>query len=223
MPVWAQAEQAANSAAPLSVRAYWHNPSHKVAEFYLKDAKGGVAALNLLSDEIGGKQQTTPVDGLLVLYSTPTVDPKHPQVGIAASVAVPKNLKRAIVMIVPGKANSTPAWRMLLMDDSLAAFPKSESRVVTLTTLETVIEAGEHKLFCKPGSITAVPPVKTLNEYRMAQTNLYYKKNQSWIAFNECKMKYLDVFRQVFIVYHSPESTTPELTILVDQIPAPPK
>ena len=53
----------------------------------------------------------------------------------------------------------------------------------------------------------------------MAQTNFYYKKNGSWITFSECKMKYLDEFRQIFIVYGRPGGTAPELTTLIDQIP----
>ena len=141
---------------------------------------------------------------------------------VAASAAVPKNMKRAIVIIVPAPANTKPAYRMVLLDDSLAAFPKGESRILSLVPLETAMQAGEHKLPCKPGAITSVPPVKKLDPYNMAQTDFYYKKNGSWIAFSECRMKYLDVFRQIFIVHGRPGGTAPELTTLIDQIPRPP-
>ena len=130
-------------------------------------------------------------------------------------------MKRAVAIIVPAPENVKPAYRMVLIDDSPEAFPKGESRILSLVPLETAIETGEHKLPCKPGAITGVPPVKRLDTYNMAQTNFYYKKNGSWIAFSECRMKYLDEFRQIFIVHGRPGGTAPELTTLIDQIPRP--
>ena len=217
----AHAREAAPAAAPLGVRAFLIDPAHPAAELYLRDTTGDVVKLSLASMELGKTQQTVPVDGALVLFNTATFDPKNPQPAVAASIAVPKNMKRAIVIIVPAPANATPAYRMVLIDDSPAAFPQGESRILSLAPLETAMEAGEHKLPCKPGAVTPAPPVKKLDPYNMAQTNFYYKRNSSWIAFSECRMKYLDAFRQVFVVYMIPGSTAPVLTTLVDQAPRP--
>ena len=217
----AYSQEAKSSAPPLSVRAYLLDPSHPVAELYLKDAKGDIVRLNLAPGEIGKAQSTVPVDGSLVLFNTATVDPKNPQPAIAASVAVPKNMQRAIAIVIPAPANSEPARRIILIDDSSSAFPKGESRILSLVPLETAVEAGEHKFPCKPSAITRIPAVKKLDAYNMAQTNFYYKKNGSWIVFSECRMKYLDAFRQVFLVYPSPGGTAPLLTTLIDQIPKP--
>lgn len=217
----AHAQQAAPDAAPLGVRAFLIDPAHHAAELYLRDTTGDVVKLSLASMELGKTQQTVPAHGSLVLFNTATFDPKNPQPAVAASATVPKDMKRAIVIIVPAPADVKPAYRMVLIDDSPAAFPQGESRILSLVPLETAMEAGEHKLPCKPGAITPAPPVKRLDPYNMAQTNFHYKKNGSWIAFSECKMKYLDAFRQVFIVYMIPGSTAPVLTTLVDQAPRP--
>jgi hypothetical protein len=217
----AHAQEAVPAGAPLGVRAFLIDPTHPAAELYLRDTTGDVVKLSLASMELGITQQTVPVNGSLVLFNTATFDPENPQPAVAASIAVPKNMKRAIVIIVPAPANATPAYRMVLIDDSPAAFPTGESRILSMVRLETAMEAGEHKLPCKSGAITPAPPVKKLDPYNMAQTNFYYKRNGSWIAFSECRMKYLDVFRQVFIVYMIPGSTAPVLTTLVDQAPRP--
>ena len=217
----ADAREAPPHAPPLGVRAFLIDPARPAAELYLRDTTGDVVKLSLASMELGKTQQTVPVDGALVLFNTATFDPKNPQPAVAASITVPKNMKRAIVIIVPAPADVKPTYRMVLIDDSPAAFPQGESRILSLVPLETAMEAGEHKLPCKPGATTPAPPVKRLDPYNMAQTNFYYKKNGSWIAFSECRMKYLDAFRQVFIVYMIPGSTAPLLTTLVDQAPRP--
>ena len=211
----------AQEAARLGVRAFLMDPAHPAAQLYLRDTTGDVVKLSIASMELGKAQQTVPVNGSLVLFNTATFDPKTPQSAVAASIAVPKNMKRAIVIIVPAPANATPAYRMVLIDDSPAAFPQGESRILSLAPLETAMEAGEHKLPCKPAAITSAPPVKRLDPYNMAQTNFYYRKDGSWIAFSECRMKYLDEFRQVFIIYMIPGSTAPVLTTLIDQAPGP--
>jgi hypothetical protein len=177
--------------------------------------------LSLASMELGKAQLTVPLEGSLVLFNTAPVDPKNPEPSIAASGTVPNNMKRAIAIIEPAPANSKPAYRMVLIDDSLEAFPKGESRVLSMVSLETAMEAGEHKLPCKPRAITGMPAVRKLDAYNMAQTNFYYKMNGSWIVFSECRMKYLDVFRQIFIVYTRPGSSAPELMTLIDQLPRP--
>jgi len=217
----AHSQEAKPSAAALSVRAFMHDPSRAAAELYLRDVKGNMVKLCLTPEEIGKAQPTVPVDGSLVLFNTATVDPKNPQAGIAASIAVPKNMRRAIAIIMPGPADSKPAYRMVLIDDSSAAFPAGESRILALVPFETAVEAGEHKLLCKPGKITSMAAVKKLNPYNMAQTNFYYKKNDSWQVFDECRMKYIDAFRQVFIVHIRPGSTAPVLMTLIDQLPRP--
>lgn len=198
-----------------------HDPSHTAAELYLKDVNGQVIKLNLAPEELGKAQQTIPVDGSLVLFSTAVVDPKNPEPSVAARVAVPNTMKRAIAIIIPSQANAKPAYRMVLIDDSVAAFPPGASKVLTLVSFETALEAGEHKVLCSPGKITNVAAVKALDPYNMAQTNFHFKKNDSWIAFSECRMKYLDVFRQIFLVYTRPGSSAPELTTLIDQLPRP--
>ena len=217
----AHSQEAKSSTAHLSVRAFLHDPLHAAAELYLKDVKGDVVKLQLTPEEIGKAQSTVPLNGSLVLFNTTTVDQKNPVPSIAASASVPHNMKRAIVIVMPAPPNSKPAYRMILIDDSSAAFPAGESRILALVPFDTAVEAGEHKLLCKPGKITGMAPVRKLNPYNMAQTDFYYKKNDSWLVFNECKMKYLDVFRQIFIVHTRPGGTAPLLTTLIDQAPSP--
>jgi len=186
---------------------------------YLKDEKGHMVKLNLTPEDLGMPQLTIPVDGSLILFNTAGVDPKNPESIVAAQVAVPKNMQRAIVIIIPGPANSSPAYRMVLIDDSAEAFPPGASKVLTLVSFDTALEAGEHKVLCSPGKVTNVAAVKKLDPYNMAQTDFYFKENDAWTVFSECKMKYIDAYRQIFIAYIRPGSKAPELTTLIDLMP----
>jgi hypothetical protein len=88
--------------------------------------------------------------------------------------------------------------------------------VLPLIGVKTAIQAGEHRLPVHPGKITRVPPVKKVNEYNMAQTNFYYQKGYSWVAFTERQLQYLDAYRRLFIVHATPGALTPKVTTIVD-------
>ena len=218
LPVVADAQQP-DGAVPLQIRAVLHDPVHPVAELYLTDKAGAVVRLNFLAEGLSDVYSTVSVNGSLVLYDSATIDPKKPEANVAASVRVPPDTKRAIVIVVPGPADAKPAYRMVLVNDSPTAFPKGESRVLSLVPVETAIEAGEHRLPVHPGKITNVPAVKKVDEYNMAQTNFYYKQNDSWVVFTERRLQYLDEFRRIFLIHVTPGATEPSVTTIIDTAP----
>ena len=157
-----------------------------------------------------------PVNGSLVLYDKAAIDPENPAASLAASVILPPNLKRAVVIVLPAPAGEKPAYRMLLIDDSAKAFPGGESRVLPLIGVETAIQAGEHRLPIHPGKITRVPPVTKVNEFNMAQTNFYYQEGEAWVPFTERQLQYLDASRRLFIIHATPGALQPTITTIVD-------
>jgi diguanylate cyclase (GGDEF)-like protein len=174
IPTMGQAQQAPGSGS-FQIRAVLHDPVNPVADLYLPDQAGQVVKLKLVGEGLSDAQGTTPSNGSLVLYNKQVIDPKNPGASLAASVKIPEGMKRAIIVVVPAPADSKPAYRMLLIDDSPGAFPGGESRVISLVAFEAALQAGEHKLPLKPASITKVPAVKQANEFNMAQTNFYFK------------------------------------------------
>lgn len=218
LPMASHAQQR-EDVGPLQIRAVLHDPVHPTAELYLPDQAGTVVRLKLLAEGLSETQTTLPVNGSLVLYNTATVDPKNPAASLAASVRVPPDTKRAILVVFPGPATAKPAYRIVLINDAAAAFPNGESRVLSLIQVETAIEAGEHKLAVPGGKIIHVPPVKKVNEFNIAQTNFYYKEGKAWVPFTERQLQYLDEFRRIFIVHVTPGATQPFVTTIVDTTP----
>lgn len=218
LPVSVHAQS--ENTASIRIRTYFHDPVNPAADLFVPDRSGNIGKLEFIPSSISEPKVVRPINGSLVLYKTALVDPKKPQEGVAATVKLPQDLKQAIVIVLPGPANSNPPYRMVVIDDSDTAFPKGESRVVSLLPLETAIEAGEHKLPVHPGQITKLPAVKKLNEFNMAQTNFYYKKGETWVAFTERQLQFLDEFRRIFIVHVTPRATFPIVTTIVDTAPA---
>ncbi len=211
----ARAQQGGGDAS-IQIRAVLHDPAHPVVDLYVPDQGGVPVQLNMSPGSLSDAKITKPVNGTVLFYNTGAFDPKKPMENLAATIAVPQNVKRAIVILVPGPPDSKPALRCVLIDDSPQGFAKGESKVLSLIKVETAIEAGEHKLPVLPGKITNVPAVKKLNEFKMAQTNFYYKEGTSWVAFTERQLQYVDQFRRIFIISATPGATQPFVTTIVD-------
>ena len=201
---------------PVQVRAVLHDPIHPTAELFYPDKSGVVVKLDFRPQDLTQGLLMLPVNGSLVLHDKVDIDPKNPAASLAASVLLPPDIKRAIVIVLPALAGTKPAYRMLVIDDSAKAFPAGESRVLPLVTVETAIQAGEHRLPVHPGKITTLPPVMKRNEYNMAQTNFFYQQGESWIPFTERQLQFLDAYRRIFIIHATPGALQPVVTTIVD-------
>jgi hypothetical protein len=205
---------------PVQIRAVLHDPVHPTADLFFTDKTGAVVQLNFRPQDLTEALLMLPVNGSLVLYDKANIDPKNPAASLAASVPLPPDIKRAIIIVLPAPAGTKPAYKMLVIDDSQKAFPGGESRVLPLVTVETAIQAGEHRLPVHPGKITRVPPVMKRNEYNMAQTNFFYQQGESWVPFTERQLQFLDACRRIFIIHATPGALQPTVTTIVDTLPS---
>jgi hypothetical protein len=208
--------QEKDTPASVQIRAVLHDPVHPTADLFYTDKTGAVTRLIFRPQALTEPLSMMPVNGSLVLYDKAAIDPKNPAASLAASVILPPNLKQALVIVLPAPAGEKPAYRMLVIDDSAKAFPPGESRVLPLVTVETAIQAGEHRLSVHPGKITRVPPVKKVNEFNMAQTNFYYQQGEAWVPFTERQLQFLDAYRRIFIIHVTPGALQPTVTTIVD-------
>jgi len=209
------AQEPAAPPAGLQVRAVLHDPLQPLTELYVGAPGGSVTKLNLVVEGLGEPQAVTPVNGALVLYTSDQVNAASPKDNLAATAAIPAGARRLIALVVAAPG-ATPPYRMMLIDDSARAFPLGESRVVNLTPVDFAMEVGEHKIGLASGKVTRVPPVVKVNEFNQAQTNFFFRKGESWEAFTERQMQYLDSIRRIFLIYSSPGAVQPEVRTISD-------
>jgi hypothetical protein len=205
-----------SGSSPVQFRAVLHDPLNTTANLFVSDITGTIIPLELRPKDLSSPMVTQTVNGSLVLYDKQAIDAKKPSANLAATCVIPTGAKRGIVIILPSPAGTKPPYRMMFIDDSVKAFPKGESRILTLLPIEVAIKAGEHNLPIHPGEIARLPPVKKVNEYNMAQTNFYYKKQESWTVFTERQLQYLDGVRRIFIVNITPGALQPNVNTIVD-------
>jgi hypothetical protein len=217
LPLVCSAQEIGGS-APVQIRALLHDPTRPAVDLFVADQNGSVVKLNLTPANLSPAQMTTPVNGSVVFYDTASVDLKKPQDHIAGTLKLPPSTRKAIIILLPTEPGSMK-FKSLLIDDTGDAFPKGESRVLSLVPVETAIEAGEHKLPIPSGKITPVPVVKKINEFNMAQTNFHYKEGANWVTFTERQVQYLDNFRRIFIIFVPPGGNQPFISTVVDTVP----
>lgn len=201
---------------PVQIRAVLHDPVRPNANLFYTDKAGAVLQVNFRPQDLTETLFMQPVNGSLVLYDKADINPENPSASIAANVKLPPDFKRGIMVVLPTPTGEKPTYRMLLIDDSEKAFPGGESRVLPLLGVETAIQAGEHKIPIHPGKITRVPSVSKVNEFNMAQTNFYYQEGESWVAFAERQLQYLNACRRLFIIHATPGALQPTVTTIVD-------
>jgi hypothetical protein len=203
-------------APPIRIRALLHDPAQPVTDLFIPDQSGDVVKLDLRRANLSPTQMTKPVNGAIQFYDSDSFDPAKPMENLVASLRVPADLNRVIVILVPNPPDSKFAMHAVLIDDTAKGFPKGESRILSMIPVEVGIQAGEHRLRAEPGKITRIPAVEKRNEFNIAQTSFYYKKDDSWVVFTERQVQYLDKFRRIFLVSVPPGGGHPYITTIVD-------
>ena len=207
------------NAAPIQIRAVLHDPAQPVTNLFIPDQSGSAVKLDLRRGNLSPAQMTRPVDGRILFYNSGVVDPKKPMENLAAMLKVPPGLNRVIVILIPTPPDSKFAMHAVVIDDTAKGFPKGESRILSMIPVEVGIQAGEHRLRAEPGKVTRIPAVEKRNEFNIAQTSFYYKKDDSWVVFTERQVQYLDKFRRIFLVSVPPGGGHPYITTIVDTAP----
>jgi hypothetical protein len=195
----------------LEMRAYLHDPVRPATALQFKCKSGTLAALDLRAEGLSPVCKTTLEDEELVIH---LIDG-----AVAARAKVPAAIKSAAVVLFPAAKDAVPPYRMMVMDDSPAAFPWGDSRVMSLLGVETAMQAGEHKLPLPSGKITALPGVKKVDEFNMAQTNFFLREGGAWVPFTERRLQFTNEVRRIFVVHATPGSQQPFVTTLVDYKP----
>ncbi|MCX6878641.1 MAG: hypothetical protein NTW21_33230 [Verrucomicrobia bacterium] len=205
-----------DATAKVRIRAVLHDPMKPFAEMYVRSAAGALVRLNLAMEGLTEPQLVTVSKGFLQLYSSATIDAAKPQANLLASVSIADGVKQAIIFIVPAGEKEKLPYKLMVLNDSVAAFAKGESRVINMTQLPLAIKAGEHAKEVPPARIVAVPPVTKVNALNQAQTLFYRKVDQDWILLSERPMQYTATLRNIFLMYLMPNVDEPQIRTLID-------
>jgi len=200
----------------LTLRVYLHDPVHpRGVDLSAAGPDDAEVPLPFRAGKLSLPVEVQLEDHLLLLRS----DDGKP----AASTKVPATQKRAVAIVLPDPdKESAPPYRVVLVDDAPDRFRWGESRAVNLLGIDAAIEAGEHRVALRAGRTTAVPAVRQVNEFNIAQTNFFYRSGEEWLPFTERQLQYVDDSRRIFLIHATPGSRRPFVTTLVDYQPVDP-
>jgi hypothetical protein len=104
-----------------------------------------------------------PIKGHEIIF-TKSSDPASVKdtANLVAKVKLPDNFKRGIFMFLPGTAVAgDPAFRVLVIDDSMRSFPKGSLKVMNLSPLPVRIQLEKETFDFKSGETKLIedPPV----------------------------------------------------------------
>lgn len=200
----------------LRIRAVLHDPLKPFAAMYVPGTTDALIRLNLALEGLTDPQLVTLPMGVLQFFATPTRDPANPQANLLASVQVPAGVTQAIILILPAGDKAKLPYKLMILNDGLAAFGMGESRVINLTALPLAIKAGEHNKEIPPATVVAVPPVTKVNDLNQAQTLFYRKTDTEWVLLAERPMQFTATLRNIFLMYLMPNVEEPQIRTLID-------
>jgi hypothetical protein len=208
----------ASAQRQIEVRAVLNDPVNSGATFQVQTAPKVFNALPLVAEGLSAPVKVELIQDRLTLHGPSGADPNVPP-PVIASAAVPSGAQRCIVVIAPAEKNATTPYRAIAFDDSRQAFPYGEARIVNFTPGLLAVRAGSIKLPLPAGQVTALPEIKDVNPYNMAQTNFYTKSGNEWVAITERQLQYVKTLRRVFIASVSPHAIAPSVRTISDLEP----
>lgn len=208
----------ASAQRQIEVRAVLNDPVNSSVVFQVQTAPKVFNALPLVAEGLSTPVKVELVQDRLTLHGPPGADPNVPP-PVVASATVPASAQSCIVVIAPAEKNATSPYRALAFDDSRQAFPYGESRIINLTPGLLAVQAGATKLPLPAGQVTALPQIKDVNAYNMAQTNFYSKSGNEWTPITERQLQYAKTLRRVFIAYVPPHALAPSVRTITDLEP----
>lgn len=218
LPLAGHGQDAAS--APVEIRAVLHDPIQPTADLFLLEEKGKIVRLGLVPEGLSATQKVMSDKGSIALYKTATPDPKNLAASLVATLKIPANARKVMVVFFRMPAGQQPMFKGVVIEDTAQAFPAGTSQCLNLLPIESAIEIGEHKLPVKPGTLIKVPEVRKRDAFNMAQANFYIKKDGAWEPFEERQLQFLKDYRRIFIVHRTPGALSPSINTILDVAPA---
>jgi hypothetical protein len=207
---------AQEASTKIKLRALLHDPLKPFAEMYVMGEEAKLVRLNLALEGLTAAQIVTTNKGVLHLFSSDHIDPQKPLEHLIATATVSETIKQAVVLIVPAAAGEKIPYRLMVIDDSFATFPKGESRAINMTRQPLALRVGEHSKEIPGAAVVGIPPVTKVNHMNQAQTNFYIKQGDEWVILSERPLQYTNDVRRLFLIYQMPNVDEPQIRTILD-------
>lgn len=135
----------------------------------------------------------------------------------ACSIAVPADLRQAILVLMRAPPNSPLPWRGIAIEDALKTFPNGGALVINMHTASVRLAIGEHKCELKPGAQAAVEMPVERDDFNMATVAFQFNQEEQWITAKETKMRFTQGLRYLVLCCGDPDTKRPIISMYQDR------
>lgn len=123
----------------------------------------------------------------------------------AATATIPASAANAILVFVPGAADGkSPAWRVMVVEDSPKAFPDGGTYVANFYNKDIRFIIGEHKGMLHAAGSHGYEMPKKLDDFNMAPVMFELLQDDKWRTASESSLRFLPGTRYLIFAYVDP-------------------
>lgn len=123
----------------------------------------------------------------------------------AATATIPAGASNAILVFVPGAGDGkSPAWRVMVIEDSPKVFPDGGTYVANLYNKDIRFIIGEHKGMLHAAGSHGYEMPKKLDDFNMAPVMFELLQDDKWRTASESSLRFLPGMRYLIFAYVDP-------------------
>jgi len=165
-----------------------------------------------IKNYLNHEYSTVPAKGDGIIF-TKSADPASVKdaASLVAKAKMPEHFKKGIFVFLPGSGKAgDPAYRVMVIDDAVRAFPRGSVKVINISPTPVKIVLEKEEFTFKPGETKLIedPPVNPNNSSGMIA---YQFKENQWQRFAAGVWPHPGEKRVIELIFENPTSKRTEL------------
>lgn len=186
----------------------------KPAPLVNKADEGQETPIEVLSSQISKPINCVAIDGRLSFLDKNTGKP-------VASLAVPKKLKKAILVFIKNPKKEGEDWKIFPFENTPEAYPPGGARVINLHGSEIRVLLGKKGKTLKRFESAPFTRPEERDKFNMARVTFQFKnKKEEWVTVENTGYRFVPPRRFLIFAYLDPNTKRPRVKSLGD-IPPP--
>lgn len=138
-----------------------------------------------------------------------------------AAASIPAGVDAVVLVFLPAAgAAESPAWRVLVIEDSPARFPDAGAHVANLYNGDIRFVIGEHRSLLPRGESHGFRRPQQRDPFNMAPVIVQFQDGESWRTASESTLRFTPGSRFLILAYIDPGSGRPRVATFPDIRPA---
>jgi hypothetical protein len=198
---------------PVSVYCFQYAPDLDAVQ--LRTGAKSWLELPLSTANVVGPNNAAVIDGHVTFHREeqgPDGETLHP---LVAKARIPAGLKRALVVLTPGKAGAPLPYHALVLPHSTASFPLGSYKFINMTPYPVRGAIGGSVVKLPSGKVNTFKPKGQAGDVMLVRFEYYIDKK--WRPMAETRWANRDDRRQIICIYQDPRAGRIDMRSIPDR------